>query len=221
MRLAIAVLLWCTVCTQPVLAGAWLREHKSAFVSFGTTVRGSRTVPPEYETKAYAEYGLGPKLTLGFDFNDTRDKSGHALLFLRFPLLTGRTHMRYAVELGLGGHHWQGQWSPMYKLAFATGRGFESRWGNGWLAAEAAIEQRDGQDDPTYKLDAVAGLSSGPRIRPMIKLETAYSPGQPFGWTLTPGILFDVGESTWVLGIERRSGFRNTVGFSFNLWRNF
>ncbi|MDO6750220.1 hypothetical protein, partial [Gilvimarinus sp. 1_MG-2023] len=67
----------------------------------------------------------------------------------------------------------------------------------------------------------VAGLSSGPRIRPLIKLETAYMAGQPFGWALTPGIMFDVKESTWVLGIEGRSTTQKTIGITFNIWRNF
>lgn len=221
MRFAIAALLVCVVCAPQVQAGAWLREHKKAFLSFGSTIRGNKTTLPDYETKFYAEYGLLPRMTLGFDLNDVRAKSAHALLFARFPIGNADNRTRYAVELGLGKHRYQMQWAPMYKAALAAGRGFESRWGNGWMGAEFAYEIRSALPNPTIKLDLVAGLSSGPRIRPLIKLETAYMAGQPFGWALTPGIMFDVKESTWVLGIEGRSTTQKTIGITFNIWRNF
>lgn len=221
MRFAIAALLVCVVCAPPAHAGAWLREHKDVFLSFGSTIRGNKTTLPDYETKLYAEYGLLPRMTLGFDLNDIRAKSAHALLFARFPIGNVDNRTRYALELGIGKHRYQMQWAPMYKAALAIGRGFESRWGNGWMGAELAYEVRTALPEPTVKLDLVAGLSSGPRIRPLIKLETAYMAGQPFSWALTPGIMFDVKESTWVLGIEGRSTTQKTIGLTFNIWRRF
>ncbi|SFU20962.1 hypothetical protein [Sedimentitalea nanhaiensis] len=221
MRFAVIVLLLCAVLAPPALAGAWLREHKTAFIAIGATVRGNRETLPDLENKFYAEYGLVPRLTLGLDYNDTRGKSGHALLFVRLPL--GRTdrRMRYGIEIGAGMHRWQQEWASMYKIALAAGRGFESRWGNGWMGLDAAYEQRAGLSDPTFKLDTVIGMSSGWRVRPLIKLETAYVPGQPLGWSFTPGIMFDVRNSTWVLGVERRSTNLETIGLTFGLWRNF
>ncbi|WP_424987858.1 hypothetical protein [Microbulbifer sp. S227A] len=221
MRFAIAALLVCVVCVPPVHAGAWLREHKTSFLSFGSTVRGNKVSLPDYETKIYAEYGLFPGMTLGVDVNDVRAKSAHALLFARFPIGKADNRTRYAVEIGVGKHRQQMQWFPMYKAALAVGRGFESRWGNGWMGAELAYEVRSALPDPALKLDLVAGLSSGPRIRPLLKLETAYVPNQPFSWSFTPGIMFDVGESIWVLGLEGRSATQRTIGLTFNIWRSF
>ncbi|MEY8827416.1 hypothetical protein AB9K34_03195 [Sedimentitalea sp. XS_ASV28] len=221
MRFAIAAFLVCMVCVHPVHAGAWLREHKRIFLSFGTTIRGNRATLPDYETKFYAEYGLIPRMTLGVDVNDVRAKAAHALLFARFPIGNTEKRMRYAVEIGVGKHRQQMQWFPMYKATLAVGRGFESRWGNGWMGAELAYEVRSALPEPGLKLDLVAGLSSGPRIRPLLKLETAYVPDQPFSWSFTPGIMFDVGKSTWVLGIEGRSTTQKTIGLTFNIWRSF
>lgn len=89
------------------------------------------------------------------------------------------------------------------------------------MSAEFAYEVRTGLPDPAYKLDLVAGMSSGWRVRPLLKLETLYMPDQPFSWALTPGIMFDIRESTWVIGLEGRSAATETIGISFNIWRNF
>lgn len=221
MRFAIAALLVCVFCAPPVLAGAWLREHQGIFLSFGSTIRGNRVTLPDFESKLYAEYGLMPRLTLGLDLNEVRGKSAHALLFLRLPLGKPDRRTKYAVELGIGQHRHDLQWAPMYKAALAVGRGFQNRWGDGWMGAEFAYEVRTGLRDPFIKLDLVAGLSSGPRVRPLIKLETGYVTGQPFGWSLTPGIMFNVRKSTWVIGVERRSTTQETIGFTFNIWRSF
>lgn len=221
MRFAIAALLICVMCAPPARGGAWLREHKTAFLSFGSTIRGNKYILPDYETKFYGEYGLRPGLTLGVDLNDIRLKSAHALLFARIPIGPRDRKSRYAFELGLGQHRYQLDWAAMYKLSLAFGRGFENRWGNGWMSAEFAYEVRTGLPDPAYKLDLVAGMSSGWRVRPLLKLETLYMPDQPFSWALTPGIMFDIRESTWVIGLEGRSAATETIGISFNIWRNF
>jgi hypothetical protein len=221
MRFAIAALLVCAVCASPADAGAWLREHKGVFLSFGSTIRGNKYMMPDTETRVYAEYGVLPKLTLGLDINEIRAKSAHALICARLPLGPSDRQSRYAFQLGVGQHRYRMQWAPMYKLALAFGRGFENRWGNGWMGAEFASEVRTDLPDPSHKLDFVAGMPSGWRVRPLFKLETAYMPGQPFSWAVTPGIMFDIGKSTWVLGIEGRSTTTETIGFTFDIWRSF
>ncbi|MFD3189757.1 hypothetical protein ACFMPD_05715 [Sedimentitalea sp. HM32M-2] len=220
MRCIVIALLFCAVCAPPALAGAWLREQKTAFTALGATVRG-HDQGIDYETRFYLEYGLRPRVTLGLDFNEIPGKAGHALVFARLPLGRPDRRTRLALELGLGGHHWQRDWAAMYKIALAAGRGFESRLGNGWMGVETAVERRTGLSDPAFKLDTVVGLSSGFRFRPLIKLETAYMRGQPFSWALKPGVMFDLAGSTWVVGLERRSAAQDTLGVTFGLWRNF
>ena len=221
MRLALAVLLLSAIAAPPALAGAWLRDHKTAFFAVGTTVRGNKEMLPEYETSLYAEYGIAPFITLGLDVNEVRAKAGHALIFAPLPIGPTDRRTRYAAQLGIGMHRWQDQWAQMYKFSLAGGRGFESRWGNGWMGVETAYEVRVGLDDPALKLDAVFGMSSGWNIRPLVKLETAYVTNKPLAWSITPGVMFDIGKSTWVVGIEGRSAAQKTLGLSFGLWRNF
>ncbi len=221
MRVAVTVLLLCAILAPPALAGAWLRPHKTAFTATGATLRRNDNGMLDQEAKAYLEYGLLPRVTLGLDYNDTPHKSGHALLFVRLPLGNPDGRKRYGVELGIGGHHWQRDWDKMYKIALAAGRGFESRWGHGWMALDAAYERRAGLSDPAFKLDAVVGFSSGWKIRPLIKLETAYVPNRRLGWSFTPGIMFDIAENTWVIGLERRSADEETIGITLGFWRSF
>jgi hypothetical protein len=221
MHKTLAVLLLCALGAPPAMAGAWLREHKTAFSAISSTVRGNITVPLENENSFYLEYGLTPFLTLGADLNEKRGLAAHALLFARLPLGKPDWRTRYAIELAAGTHMWRNEWFPMYKLAFAVGRGFETRWGNGWMALEAAYEVRTGLTDPAIKLDGVIGMSSGWRVRPLLKIETAQIADSPLAWAVTPGVMFDVGKSTWIIGLERRKALQETYGITFGFWRNF
>lgn len=206
---------------QSAFAGAWLREKDTAFQAVSSTLLRNDT-GLSYETKVFAEYGFGPRLTIGMDVNENSAAGGHALLFARIPLGKQAQGTRYAVEFGFGGHHWLNEWSKMYKVALAAGRSFESRWGNGWMGLDVAYERRLGNAKPIYKLDAVIGLSSGKRFRPMLKLETAYSSGNSLAWTLTPTVLVKGRKkTTWVIGVEYRSARQKSIGLNIGFWRQF
>ncbi len=215
-----SLLIWTTTAAT-AQAGAWLRDPGSLFIAATTTTRLS---PTEITTEGalYAEYGLRPKLTLGLDINHKIGYSGHALTFVRYPIGPRDRRNRYAVELGLGGHHWQGDWSPMAKLAVSMGRGLEFRRGNGWLAVDAAIEQRFGNPDPLYKLDATLGLPLWGRIGPMLQVETAKTRDLPLFWSVTPGLRYETKKlGTFVVGYESKHGIESTHGIKFGLWRDF
>ncbi len=227
MRIALAVVLICLAAASPALAGAWLREQGSGFLSLGGTVyEGNPYVLGgsyvEYDTRAYAEYGLRPRLTVGLDLNDHPGVAGHALAFALLPLGNPDWRTRFALQLGAGGHHLENQWMAMYKAGLAAGRGFETRWGNGWMGAEAAIEIRRGLPDPIFKLDAVIGMSSGWRLRPLLKLESYSSSGQEIGWAVTPALMYTTRKGgTWVLGVKRTSLPERNLGLSLEIWRDF
>jgi hypothetical protein len=221
MRCAMALLLIGLICAPPARAGAWMREKGSGFMSAAATLRTS-DAGAGYETRFYGEYGLTPRLTVGLDLNQQIGAAGHALGFLRLPLNKAAAPLRLAVELGVGAHNRQGQWLAMGKATLSLGYGFEGRWGNGWLALDTAVENRTGNPDLIYKFDATLGLSSGPRIRPVLKLETAYMRGSTPGWALTPAMLIDTGKTlTWLVGIERRFAGQTSTGITIELWRSF
>ena len=219
-RIAVIVLIGLTGAPS-VQAGAWLREDGRGFLAVASSLARSDTATVS-ETRLYGEYGATPRLTLGMDISNQPGRAGHALVFARLPLGNVSGQTRFAMELGLGGHHRQGKWSGMFKTSLAMGRGFTSGRGDGWLGIETAVEHRLGSSGPIYKLDAVIGLSSGARIRPMLKLETAYVPGRPVGWTLTPSLMIDARKGViWVIGLERKSAAQNSTGLSLGMWRDF
>ncbi|MFT4960511.1 MAG: hypothetical protein ACI92Z_001595 [Paracoccaceae bacterium] len=229
-RFAIACLI-CLIAAQPVLAGAWLREKGDGFVAFSSTIR--KMPPPEgyesklytdYEFSLYADYGLTSWVTAGIDAHETMGNGGHALLFLRLPVLASKTRTKLAIELGAGGYHRHQRniWQPMYRLALSVGYGFTSPVGPGWMAADTTVEYRQGQAALLYKFDATIGLSSPDHIRPMLQLETAIAENLPFQWKVTPSLLIPgKGKSTWVIGIEQRSYGVARTGLKLALWRRF
>lgn len=221
MRHFVAALLIALTAAGPATAGAWLRDESRGFLSLSGTLRNSG-FGLESETALYADFGLSRWLTLGLDYHQQGTIAGHVLAFVRLPLGRSSGRTRLALELAAGGHNWLGDWQPMARTTLSLGRGFSSRWGDGWLNIDAAFERRFGFDRPAYKLDAAIGLSSGPRFRPLLKLETTRISGHPLFWTLTPAIQFDTAKGgTWIFGVERKSAPQSSVGIKIGLWRRF
>ena len=72
------------------------------------------------------------------------------------------------------------------------------------------------------KLDAVIGMSSGWRLRPLLKLESYSSSGQEIGWAVTPALMYTTRKGgTWVLGVKRTSLPERNLGLSLEIWRDF
>tara|TARA_R110002020_G_scaffold111093_3_gene256620 strand:- start:445 stop:1194 length:750 start_codon:yes stop_codon:yes gene_type:complete len=206
----------------PARGGAWLRDPGEGFLSFGTTIRPDRIVP-DHEAKLYLEYGVAKRLTLGVDINETPGVTGHAILFARLPVGRGEGALKQAMEMGIGGHHWQEDWWGFYKLGYSLGRGVENRRGNAWWALDANYDRRLGNDQPLWKLDFTWGQSSGMKIRPLMKVETGYIPSQGVGGSLVPSLMIPgFGDEIWVAGLEfRHFGGQNSVGLRLDIWKDF
>lgn len=216
----LSLLIW-FACAASGLAGAWMREPGKLFFAVSTTLRYGST-DLYSENAIYAEYGLSPKVTIGFDYNHLVSYSGHALVFFRLPVGPRNQTWNFAVETAAGGHHWLGDWHPMFKYSFSAGRGIETRRGFGWLSFDAAIEQRTGNPGLLYKLDATLGLPEMGRIGPIFQLETAKTSGYPLLWTVTPGLRYKTKKlGTLLIGLESKHGLESTTGLKFGFWRDF
>jgi len=217
----LVVLIFCVNAAQPARAGAWLREKGAGFLSLTTTLRNIDGAW-QYENGFYLEYGLTPRLTLGLDVNEAAGLAGHALVFMRLPVGPPERRTKIALELGVGGHHWQGQWGEMLKSTLSVGRGFSSRWGDGWVNVDVGVELRRPLPDPAFKLDATIGLSPWRRIRPILQIESTYISGSPLIWSVIPGVLIDGPENTtWQIGVARKTAGQSSLGLKIGLWREF
>ncbi|MFT7595156.1 MAG: hypothetical protein ACI8R4_002482 [Paracoccaceae bacterium] len=214
-------LMICLTAAQPARAGAWLRDPGTGFFSVTNTMRNVAG-PSAYETSLYADYGLWPRLSLGLDINERPGITGHAMIFARLPLGQTDRRTRFAMELGVGGSHWKGDWNRMAKSTLSIGHNFTSPWGAGWLNIDAAVEMRSLAPDPIYKLDASFGLASTHRFAPMLQLETTHIRSKPISWALTPSVVFKGRNNlTWLVGVEVKSALQTSLGLKLGLWRQF
>jgi hypothetical protein len=223
MRLAQAILLVALLAAPAARAGAWMRDEGTGFLAvfatFGRTAAGL-----SHDTGFYAEYGARPRLTLGVDVNTRSDLAGHALGFLRVPLTGSGRRTQIALDLGIGAHLDSGgsDWNPMARATLALGRSFASGLGDGWFGVDVAYERRFGQPEGAIKLDSVIGLSSGPRFRPLLQLETCQVLGGRIDWTATASVMIDGRKGrTWVIGVQRGSAEGGRLGIKAALWRSF
>lgn len=205
----------------PAAAGAWLREQGTGFLAVSATLRhlpgGLR-----HETALYGEYGLRPRLTLGIDIDNRSDLVGHALGFLRLPLAATGNGTRLTLDLGAGAHFDNGAWAPMTRATLSLGRSLATGWGDAWIGLDAAYERRFGRPQGAIKLDAALGLSSGPRVRPLVQLESYLVPGGPLYWTATASVMIDTRRGrTWVVGLQRGNAASGRYGIKAALWQEF
>ena len=221
MRWACVIFVASAVLADLVEAGAWMRETGEVFLSVETRLRhrGAETVG---ELDIYSDYGLSPRLSLGVSVLEIGGVAGHAYGFARTPLPAGAINGELAAEFGLGAYHADGDWRGLGRLALAYGRGLTLGNNRGWFGVEAATEYRLGLNAPIYKLDAVAGQSSGGRVRPMAKLGLTHVDGIPLIWTASGHMLIDgPREFIWNIGLERKDDGVASTALSFGVWRRF
>ena len=161
------LLLLALLAPLPALAGPWPRARGEAFV-FAGHVTGA-----DGWTGLYAEYGLPRDLTLGVvaggrPTNGTRAGEARARVFLRVPVLTGEAKpawlapWRFALEASLGRDHDADGGTTRYGLGATVGRGFQSRFGDGWTTLDLRADHAP--DAPLrIELQTVLGLKPHPR----------------------------------------------------------
>lgn len=205
----------------PAEAGAWMRRPDSSFSALSVTGYRVPDGSAQFKYALYTEWGLREKLTVGLDAEEHQLGYGHALIFARLPVADMGRAGRLATEFGVGAHHQQLQAWAMYKVTLSWGKGFQTGYGDGWLAVDAALELRT-HKALIRKFDLTAGFSSHRRIDPMLQIETSYVPGRPLHWSARPSILIrpKAGPNTWVFGVERTAA-RSSTGVRFSLWREF
>lgn len=141
--------------------GAWLRERGATFLSF------SFEAPQEGEGYAsiYAERGIRPWLTFGVDGGRFAGRGeGEVIVFARTHVGPQGEARRQAVELGFGARLDEtGTPTPALRTGLSWGRGFASRFGNGWMALDGSVTGYGSfatgtEEGLTLKLDTTFGL---------------------------------------------------------------
>jgi hypothetical protein len=227
----LCLMLCAMLCAQDAAAGAWPREKGATFVSLGhTATTGFQSLLlPDRElrgyTSLYAEHGLTEAWTLGLDAgiaSGDETATAAALVFLRHPLGGAGIH-RFAAEAGIGYQHddvdgTQGRLRP----GLSWGRGFDSRWGGGWLGLETSADLRLPTGDVALKADATAGIRRGDDWMLIFQVQSGLYPGSDLLVRLAPSVVRQVRKGTHLqLGLIGGVAGDDSIGGKLGLWMEF
>jgi hypothetical protein len=174
-------------------AGAWPRDDGRTFLSFGTEIVADG---PGF-TGLYAERGLPRRWTAVLDAGGKIDGSDwSSALSLRRPIDDGTGPDRFALSFGgglsvaenrrLADVPGLGQARPFARFGAHWGRGIETGWGNGWVAADALADislpvVAGDAVGSAWKLDATLGLRPMEGLATILQLQTgAAFAGEPY-----------------------------------------
>jgi len=230
MRMLTAGLMLALAATQ-ASAGAWPRPKGETFVSVATRQStGARTLIAAVQdirsyNSIYVEHGVTDRLTVGLDAGQGRgpdEQVDAALVFARLPVWSPGEH-KVAADLGVGllEDAVDGTQTRI-RPGLAWGRGFESRWGGGWLGMEASYEYRLPSGDSAIKADFTAGLKPNDRWMGILQLQTGVFPDSEPIARLAPSVVRRLGARSHVqIGALAPLAGDNAYGAMLALWFTF
>lgn len=213
-------------------AGAWLREKGTAFLSWSNTISARSDSRYATDTSLYAEYGLTPRLTVGFDgYLGAPGKASEALLFMRFPLGRQDRPARMALTFGVGAKSIPNPWGTtteqaLVKAGFSWGRGLK----RGWLAFDASVTgvthssifvpQQAGTN---FSADFTFGQKPSDKIMLIWQLQTGKTTNGPAYAKFTPSLVwsFGSGKNSVEIGLVHGLTGDKTQSLKLGFWKNF
>lgn len=227
----LALLVTATLAATPAFGGAWPRGEMKGFVSlkytggWDTEAIALLDFTREDTFQGYGEFGLTPRLTFGGEIT----RSGPEIApitelrgFLRYTFLQHGQQVASA-ELGAGRRGNDFEYEVTFiRPGLAWGRGFESRWGSGWMEVDAQAEFYDNEDDPALKVDTTLGLNLGERFAVILQGRAGDYPNIEPYFRLAPSTVVRLND--WLrLQTEVEIGIWNDTGVAgaVALWVDF
>lgn len=227
----------------PAHAGAWPREPGKYFVSLRSDYDiGSG----EFRTAIYGEYGFTRRITLGFTASDGPPdaakqeeyewqlENGDALLlfppsrrrvggFVQLAIGSLDAANRFAVSLGAAAP--PDQYGVMtehrIELAGHWGRGFSSRWGDGWTTATAKVALARDEDQPIIDLYGLVGLKPAAGWMAMVSA-SRFADEDGTTWKLSPSAGYQPHEKLWIVpSVTQSFGNSSESAIGLSLWLSF
>ena len=206
-------------------AGPWLRDRGSTYLSF------SFEAPQEGDGYAslYAERGVRPWLTLGVDAGRAAgDGEGQALAFARTTLGPQSDASRQSFELGFGARlDGEGEILPALRAGLSWGRGFETRYGPGWVSTDASVTGYGsfatvGEEGLALKLDTTLGVRPSERSVAQLQLFWSRSGADEAAVRLVPSYARRLrGETFGQVGLVIGTGAAPEIGVKLGLFTEF
>lgn len=211
----LALIMAVLICAGPGAAGPWLRATGERFLSFSTEWTGPGD---DIFASAYFEYGVTPRVTLGFDLGSSESDFYKAVIFAKRPLDWFGSPLKMSVEMGVG----VTDDAAVVRPGVSLGRGFALGSRSGWITVDTlfAIEIESGDTDLTT--DVTFGVNLSGRSKLILQLQSGDHLLDPdylkfvpsFVFETRPGQHFEIGALT---------GLRNSedLGLKLGLWRKF
>ncbi|MGP3699156.1 hypothetical protein [Rhodobacter sp. NSM] len=233
--LGLAALAGAALCASPAASGPWAREEGSLFL----TISHQQDAASDSWTGLWAEYGFTPRITLGLDGGMSGGGDGKLILWAQKAWERG-PH-RIAASAGVGASFIAGKASPLLQVGGGWGRGVTTRFGPGWLAAEARaiIAARDvtfsqelnAQTVATYtylvpetsgKAELTVGLKPRDRLMLIGQLQLDYGREAGLESRLATSLVYDLREPVKLeLGLILPVSGRSEPALKLGMWLDF
>ncbi len=211
-------------CVGEAAAGAWPRPPGEVFLSVRGDLEGERD-GPDLDGSVYAEYGLARRWTLVGQYSTSEERWNptRAGMAIRYALSGPDAVNRFAVSLGASSppNVIGVMTSTRLELGAAWGRGFESRWGAGWMTASAKVMLARDIDRPITDLNALVGLRPAEGRMAMLGLGRYADDGGTF-WKLSPQVGYEIRDEVWLVpGLSQELGDDRTTSVTVTIWWTF
>ena len=213
-------------------AGAWLREKGTLFLSWSNSIS---TLPDSLyatDTSLYAEYGLTPRLTVGFDgYLGAQGKASEAYLFVRLPLGKQDRPAPIALTFGFGAKSIPNPWGTtteqsLAKVGFSWGRGLK----RGWLGFDASVMSVvqsslfvPGQSGTSFSADFTFGQKPSERLMLIWQLQTGKTTNGPTYAKFAPSLVWSLssGKNSIEIGLVKGLSGDETQSLKMGFWKSF
>jgi hypothetical protein len=208
----------------PAAAGAWPRAPGEVFLALRADVErgdgGSDT-----DASAYGEYGLSRRITLFGQFSSADDPwtPSRAASGARFALGGADAANRFAISLGVSAPPdlTGAMTSARFEAGLHWGRGFESRWGDGWVTASARLLYGRDTRRPITDLYALAGLRPAEGWTAMLSA-SRYKDGHGVYWKLSPAVGYELRPDVWLVpNLTQELSDDRSTSLGLSLWLSF
>jgi len=230
--LRILTLLALLVLPTMAQSGAWLQEKSAVFLSWSNSISTLPETRYATDTSLYAEYGLTPRLTVGFDgYLVASGSVSEAYLFIRHPIGKTDRPARVAVTFGAGIKSIPNPWGTttqqaLVKIGVSWGRGLK----NGWLSVDASAAtvistslDVPGQSGTSYSADFTWGMKPTDRLMLIWQLQTGKTVNGPTYAKFAPSLVWSIGGGSNKIEIGFVKGLSgdDTQSLKLGFWKSF
>ena len=220
------VLLCALISAGQAAAGAWPREAGHAFIDLSADAA---------RAKLYAEYGLKGDFTVGIEVTHPKGRRlPDVVQFVHHPIhrfangaiLSGGVAYEVRETIAAGRMpELKGVAESAVRVGLFFGKGFSSRFGDGWMTLDGQVERvvtTDWLGQPyAFKLDATIGVKPVDRLIVFVQAQTYRRDPDPMSLRLEPAAALKFGRAQLVVSPSVALTGKRDPRVKLGLWPDF